>query len=273
MSRLHSLWMRFASMVVVLFLCGGHGAWAGTTCSDAPPKPESIQKAFQAAFKLHQKLEAAQPQIALVARVGQDLSKYGVRYSHIAFVRKDAASNQWRTVHLLNACNSNQSALWFEGLANFFLDDLHAYESLLIIPSPAAQAKLLPLVNDENAIKAMHQPLYNMVAYPFAEKYQNSNQWALELLAQALSQQAAFVSPITNRKQAQQWLKLTNYEPTTMKLGAMTRLGARMFKANVAFDDHPNERRFVDLIDTVTVESMAAYIKRVDLGSAEEVIR
>jgi hypothetical protein len=119
----------------------------------------------------------------------------------------------------------------------------------------------------------MHQPLYNMVAYPFSEKYQNSNQWALELFAQALSQQAAFVTPITNRKQAQQWLKLTNYEPTTMKLGAMTRLGARMFKANVAFDDHPNERRFADLIDTITVESMAAYIRKMDAGSSAEVIR
>lgn len=258
---------------LAMLLGGLHSAFAGTACTDTPPKPESIQQAFQAAYKLHQKLEVVQPQIALVARVGQDLSKYGVRYSHIAFVRKDTASNQWRTVHLLNACNSNQSALWHEGLANFFLDDLHAYEALLVIPSPAVQAKLLAVVNDESAIKAMHQPLYNMVAYPFSEKYQNSNQWALELLAQAISQQVAFVSPITNRKQAQQWLKLTNYEPTTMKLGAMTRLGARMFKANVAFDDHPNERRFADLIDTVTVESMTAYIRKVDAGSSDEVVR
>ena len=46
-----------------------------------------------------------------------------------------------------------------------------------------------------------------------------------------------------------------------------------MFKANVAFDDHPDERRFADLIDTVTVESMANYIKRVDPSSTTEVVR
>jgi hypothetical protein len=46
-----------------------------------------------------------------------------------------------------------------------------------------------------------------------------------------------------------------------------------MFKANVAFDDHPDSRRFADLIDTVTVESMANYIKRVDAGSTTEVVR
>jgi hypothetical protein len=264
--------MKILFGILLACLMSDH-AFAGSACSDASPMPESIQKAFQAGYKTHQRLEQLQPKVALIGRVGQDLSKYGLRYSHIAFVKKDSESGQWRLIHELNTCGTNQSALWHEGLANFFLDDLHAYEALLVIPSPAVQAKLLAIVNDESAIKAMHQPLYNMVAYPFSEKYQNSNQWALELLAQALSQQAAFVSPITNRKQAQQWLKLTNYEPTTMKLGPMTRLGARMFKANVAFDDHPNERRFADLIDTVTVESMAAYIRKVDAGSSAEVIR
>jgi hypothetical protein len=119
----------------------------------------------------------------------------------------------------------------------------------------------------------MHQPMYNMLAYPFSEKYQNSNQWPLELLTEALSQQAGINPPITTRKQAQQWLKLTNYEPSTLKLSAFTRLGARMFKANVAFDDHPDERRFADLIDTVTVDSLANYIKRVDPSSTTEVVR
>ncbi|XLM22221.1 DUF2145 domain-containing protein, partial [Chromobacterium piscinae] len=32
--------------------------------------------------------------------------------------------------------------------------------------------------------------------------------------------------------------------------------GGRMFKANVAFDDHPNELRFADRIQTVSVDSI-----------------
>jgi hypothetical protein len=259
-----------ASVVCLLALTPAH---SGTACSDAKPQPESIQKAFRAAYKIHQKLESNRPQIALIARVGQDLSKYAIRYSHIAFVIKDNSSAQWRTIHLLNACNSKQSALWKEGLANFFLDDLHSYDALLITPSPALQNKLQALVRSDSAIKAMHNSNYNMVAYPFSEKYQNSNQWVLELLAQAMAQQSNFATPITNRGQAQQWLQLTQYAPTTMKIGTMTRLGARMFKANVAFDDHPNERRYADLIDTVTVESVAAYIRRLDPQSEEEVIK
>ncbi len=258
-----------------LVLCAGlaGSALAGTACSDAPPKPASVQQAFQAAYRMHQRLEVLQPRIALIGRVGQDLSKYGLRYSHIAFVQKDAASGQWRTTHLLNACNSNQSALWQEGLANFFLDDLFAYEALLIIPSAAIQEKLQAIVGNNERIKSMHQPLYNMLAYPFSEKYENSNQWALELFAMALSQQAGINPPVTTRQQAQQWLKLTNYVPSTLKLNALTRLGARVFKANVTFDDHPDARRFADLIDTVTVESIATYIKQVDGASTSEVIR
>ena len=258
---------------LALCACLAGTAMAGTACSDAPPKPASIQQAFEAGYRVHQRLEQLQPKIALIGRVGQDLSKYGLRYSHIALIQKDEASGQWRTTHLLNGCNSNQSALWQEGLANFFLDDLVAYEALLVIPSPAIQEKLQTIVGSRDTIKSMHQPLYNMVAYPFSDKYQNSNQWALELLTMALSQQAGISTPITTRQQAQQWLKLTNYEPSTLKLNAFTRLGARMFKANVAFDDHPDARRFADLIDTVTVESIASYIKRVDPSSTSEVVR
>ena len=265
-------WIRIAATLAVCLGLAGT-ALAGTPCSDKQPQPASIQQAFQAAYRVHQRLETLQPRIALLGRVGQDLSQYGLRYSHIAFVMKDLASGQWRVTHLLNACNSNHSDLWQEGLANFFLDDLHAYEALLIVPSAALQEKLQVLVGQSDATRGMHQPLYNMVAYPFADKYQNSNQWALELLAAGLAQQAGINPPIANRQQAQQWLKLTGFEPSTLKLTAFKRLGARMFKANVAFDDHPSERRFSDQIDTVTVESMARYIQRVDAASTSEVIR
>jgi hypothetical protein len=170
---------------------------------------------------------------------------------------------------MLNSCGTNSSALWQEGLANFFLDDLHAYDALLVIPSPAMQDRLVSTLGNHTLIRNLHQPLYNMLAYPFSKQYQNSNQWVLEVMTAALSQQAAIVS----REQAQQWLKLTDYKPSTLKLGAFTRLGARVFRANVAFDDHPNERRFADQIDTVTVESIAEYLKRMDSGLSSLVIR
>jgi hypothetical protein len=107
---------------------------------------------------------------------------------------------------------------------------------------------------------SLYQPQYNMVSYPWATKYQNSNQWLLEVLA------AAWAPPGTvfNRQQAQAWLKQSGYQPTLLRLGPLERLGGRMFRANIAFDDHPNELRFSDQIYTVTVESIVELARRLD---------
>lgn len=247
-----------------------HGAaFAGQTCSETPPRPDSVRMAFSSASALSAALDQAQPEVALVARVGQDLSKYGLRYSHVAFVLKDPAAGQWRTMHLLNACGTADSAIWKEGLANFFLDDLFSYESLLIIPSPEAQHKILVTLSDRSRYLSLFTPHYNMLAYPFSSRYENSNQWVLELLTKAYADSNM---QIDSRDKSQQWLKLMGYEPTTLALGPMTRLGGRMFRANIAFDDHPNERRFADKIDTVTVVSMTQFLKKIDPATTLTVV-
>jgi len=58
-----------------------------------------------------------------------------------------------------------------------------------------------------------------------------------------------------------------------LKLGPLTRLGARASAANVAFDDHPNEKRFADRIETVTVDSVFEWLQRAGLGSAPVILR
>ncbi|MFJ2990969.1 DUF2145 domain-containing protein [Collimonas sp. NPDC087041] len=250
---------RFSCSIALGFALHG-AAFAGQACSDTPPRPDSVRMAFNSASDLAAELDKEQPQVALLARVGQDLSKYGLRYSHIAFVLKDPASGNWRTMHLLNECGTAHSAIWKEGLANFFLDDLFSYDSLLIIPSAAGQQKILSKLQDPAQYLALFTPDYNMLAYPFATRYENSNQWVLELLTVMYADNLK----IDSREKAQQWLKLMGYEPTTLKLGPMTRLGGRMFRANVAFDDHPNERRFADKIDIVTVVSMTQFMQKID---------
>lgn len=259
--------LRLAFSAVVLML-GLQGAIAGQTCADTPLHPRYVRSAFDAAHALSRTLDAAQPQVALVARVGQDLSKYGLRHSHLGFVLKDPSSGQWRVMHLLNACGTADAAIWREGLANFFLDDLFSYESLVIIPSIESQQKLLSKLADPAQYLALFTPHYNMLAYPFATRYENSNQWALELLAKAYADKF----DIDTREKSQQWLKLMGYEPTTLDLGPMTRLGGRMFRANVAFDDHPDDRRYAGKIDVVTVVSMTRFIRKIDPATTLKVV-
>jgi hypothetical protein len=76
----------------------------------------------------------------------------------------------------------------------------------------------------------------------------------------------------TDRERAQAWLKLHDDTPTTLKFGPLTRLGARATSAHIAFDDHPNGRRFSDRIDTVTVDSVFAWLPAAGLGRAAVVV-
>ncbi len=50
-------------------------------------------------------------------------------------------------------------------------------------------------------------------------------------------------------------------------IGALTRLRARAGSANVAFDDHPNEKRFANRIETVTVDSVLDWLARSGLAT------
>ncbi|HTJ96620.1 MAG TPA: DUF2145 domain-containing protein [Rhodocyclaceae bacterium] len=260
--------LKFLTVGLVLAAQIFSGAtFAGTACEDKPPTPDSLRKGLNLALKTRNALDASQAQVALIARVGQNLSQYGLRYSHVGIAWRDHPEGPWLVVHLLNECGTATSNLYDQGLGNFFNDDLFAWEAKIIIPSPAAQAKLARALADVR-IERLHEAAYNMLAYPYSTKYQNSNQWVLEMLNEGYLEQ-----PVTNRELAQAWIKLNRYEPSRLTLLPLTRLGARMFRANIAFDDHPDELRFSNRIDTVTVESIDKFISTIDPLSHSTVVR
>jgi len=249
----------FASLALAGLLCGG-AARAGTACEEKNPDAGAFMKGMSLAQRTQAVLENSGAQVVLIARVGQDLSKYGLRYSHMAYAWRDHPRGRWSVVHELNQCGTAESALFDEGLGNFF-QDMHAYETRIVVPSPEVQQRLAAMLASPTPLR-MHSGHYNMLAYPYATTYQNSNQWLLESWAAAMSD-----FPVTDRAQAQAWLKLANYRPITLDISAMTRLGGRMFRANIAFDDQPFDRRMAGHIDTVTVESVVRFVHQVDRGS------
>ena len=115
----------------------------------------------------------------------------------------------------------------------------------------------------------MHEAHYNVVAYPFSTRYQNSNQWVLELMATVMADDPL----VADRETAQSWLKAHGYVPTTLAVPALTRLGADLFRANVAFDDHPFDRRMAGAIDAVTVESVVTFVRARLPGTDVRVLR
>ena len=244
-------------LLLILALATGL-AQAGTPCEPKKTDAADFIKAMMLAQRTLAALDKSGAQVALIARVGQDLSKYGLRYSHMGYAWRDHPQGRWLVVHELNQCGTAKSALFDEGLGNFFLDDMFAYETRIVVPGPAAQARIAAMLASTTPLR-LHDPRYNMLSFPYSTSYQNSNQWLLETYAASLSDM-----PIDGRAQAQAWPKLADYRPITIEISAMTRLGARMFRANVSFDDQPFERRMAGRIDTVTVDSVVRFVHQRD---------
>ncbi len=237
-------------------------AQAGNSCEEHALTKRSLDEAMSTALSVQAALEASGSEVVLVGRQGQDLSQYHLKYSHLGMAFRAAPGQPWRVYELLNQCGTAGSDLWSDGLANFFLDDPFTLDAILLVPPEKLRARLAEALRTPAQLRSFHNDRYNMVAYPFSTKYQNSNQWVLELLAAAESNDVR----IRNREQAQAWLKMAGYQPTEMHIGPLTRLGGRMFKANVAFDDHPSALRFSDRINAVTVDSITAFLRQRDEG-------
>lgn len=260
----------FALLAALVLATTAH---AGRSCEARKLTPQALQNGLALAERTHRALEAEHARsgarVVLLARAGQDLGRWNLRYSHVGWAYRAEQEGQpaWRVVHKLNHCGSAEAAIYRQGLGEFFLDDLWRFEAAWAVPSSQVQEGLLPLLRDDRRAAAMHQRAYSLVSYPWALKYQQSNQWAIETLAAAMEPQA------TSRERAQAWLRFKGYEPAVLHIRPLTRLGGRVSAANVAFDDHPNEKRFSDRIETVSADSVFAWLWRSGLAGEPVTIR
>ncbi|MCW5575216.1 MAG: DUF2145 domain-containing protein [Burkholderiales bacterium] len=256
-------WMR--RMILALLLGLPAAAPAETRCEPRPIEAKALRGGLDLALKTREALQRSGASVALLARAGQDVSRHGLRYTHMGIVSRDAVSGHWQVTHLLNECGTAHSSLYQEGLGNFFMDDLYAFETLMVIPGEDMQRML------QEALKAglhvsLHNAAYSTIAYPFSTRYQNCNQWVLELVAAV----AATPGTVQDRASAQQWLSRSAYRPTQIRIPAGQRLGARLFAANVRFDDHPPGA--IGRYEVVSVESVVSFLRDARLTTGEEVL-
>ena len=255
-----------AAALLALALAPAH---AGRDCEARLPDAHSVQLGMELAERTAQALDASGAQVVVLARAGQDLSKYQLRWSHLGFAYRegDGPGALWRVVHKLNQCGSARADLYRQGLGEFFMDDPYDYVAGIAVLTPEVQAALLPVLRSNAQVARLHTADYNMVAYPWSWRYQQSNQWAIETLAYAQEPGAS------NRPRAQAWLRFKGYEPTVLRISPLVRLGARMTAANVAFDDHPDAKRYRDRIETVTADSVFDWLARAGLAQPLQVLR
>lgn len=260
--------MLAAAALGVTLLASG-AVHAGRSCEQKKPSLQTIERGLTLAERTLSALDASGHKVVVLARAGQDLTKYGVRYSHLGFAYRQPdgkGGHVWRVLHKLNHCGTSVAAIYRQGLGQFFLDDLWRYEAAFAPLAPEVQESLLAALQDHRQSVHVHQKPYSIVSYVWGSKYQQSNQWAIETLA------ATMAPSIASRAQAQAWLQFRDFRPASLKLGPLTRLGGRITAANVAFDDHPFEKRFSDRIETVTVDAVFSWLARSGLGGAAVVV-
>lgn len=255
---------RTASLLLatLLLLLPAAPALAAPTCLQHHPSPAALAAMFDVAQVTGETLDALDNvDVAILARGGQDLSRYGLRHSHLAFAVREE-NGRWRALHLLNHCKSPTSALFREGLGNF-IGETGTHTDLRVgIPTPELRAALKALLTlPAIQARALHEPRYSVVAYPFSDEYQNSNQWVLEVLAAAMAQ-TSDGTLLIKRAQAQAWLKEQQFQPSTLHIGLGKRVGARFFAANAATTDHPASERISGNYSVVTVESVFAFMQQ-----------
>jgi hypothetical protein len=242
-------------LLLAFLLACSAAVHAGQQCEDKPLAVDEVRQSLDLAERSLKELDASGAQVAIVARAGQNLSRYGVRYSHAGLAWRDHPAGRWVVVHLLNECGSARSALYNDGLGSFFLTDLYQFSAEIIYPPAPVQQQLAQLLASRKPLQ-LHTSSYNMLAYAFSTRYQNSNQWLLELLAAASAP-----GQVETREDAQRWLRKAGFVPGRVHIDAATRLGARMFRANVAFDDHPFGQRMAGEIDTITVDAVERFLR------------
>jgi hypothetical protein len=255
----------------VAALAAAPAAHAGRTCEEGKATTQQLAAGMELAARTAKQLDASGAKVVVLARAGQDLSKYGLRWSHLGLAYKDEAANNgqgaWRIVHKLNACGTDRADIFRQGLGEFFNDRPFRYEAAFMPLTPELQARVLPVLLDNSAVARLHTQRYSMVAYAYGTRYQQSNQWALETLAMAVDPANA------SRSQAQAWIRDQGYRPGVLHIDTFTRLGARLTRANIEFDDHPTGDRFAGRIATVTVDSVFDWVSRTQRGGPMQTVR
>lgn len=252
----HGLW---------LFALPAHKALAGQNCVQTPLSGEQLIAAAATASDVQDTLINANRPVALLARVGNDLSKHGLYFSHVAVVLQSHESGTWRVWHLLNTCGTDDAGLFVDGLFDYYARHLTSQNTKLILLAPAVETELLQVFASGQAVR-LFQPHYNVIAPPGKLRSQNSTAYIVELLA------AAEQGDVSRDREAIWQTLKPAFEPDVLKIAYSKRIMGGLFSANADFSDHPVATRLRGEYPVVTVHAIMRYLDQRGLATKAFVI-
>ncbi|WP_322403991.1 DUF2145 domain-containing protein [Massilia luteola] len=228
-------------VAAALLLFASAGAWAGipTFCDRADKVTAADQdRVLRFAAAVKDELARSGSSIALVARAGLDLSRFGLLYSHAGIALQDNQGGPWVVRQLYYACDESRPRLFDQGMSGFVLGaDAPTHGHVALLFPPAADSALLERAAlDKPLALALLGDSYSANAYAFGTRYQNCNQWVAELLAFAWGHLAESGAP---RARAQAWLRAQGYAAKPVKIPSHWTMFAGQFVPLVHVGDHP----------------------------------
>lgn len=209
-----------------------------------PLTAEQKDKLFRFGAVIKNELEASGSSVALIARSGLDLGRFGARYSHAGLSLQAGLSTPWAVRQLYYACDEHRPRVFDQGIGGFLLglnDPTLGYISIVFVPRAQAEALQRRVLDNRQALQLLGAT-YSANAYAFGLHYQNCNQWVAEMLAAAWGGFGDAQDDSQDlRPQAQAWLKEQGYRPSVFELGWRPLLWLASFSPWLHEDDHPDD--------------------------------
>ncbi len=209
---------------------------------------------------VRRELDVSGARVALVARSGLNLARWGIRYSHGGISLKGSANAPWSVRQLYFACDEGRSRLFDQGLPGFMLgtdDPSLGYLSIVLLPEGAQAALEREALNDARAL-ALLGGTYSANAHAWGTRFQNCNQWLAELLASAWGGDG---STAPTRLKSQQWLAAHRYEPAAVDVGSHLWMLTSHFMPWLHAQDHPQDDLFALRYRVSLPQSIEAFVR------------
>lgn len=206
----------------------------------APMTARQQDRLLRFAALIKQELDRSGETVALVARSGLDLGRFGLRYSHAGVSLKASGNAPWSVRQLYYACDEQRPRLYDQGLSGFLFgtDDPAVGYVSIVFPGGTAAASLERTALDNPRALRLLAAAYSANAHPSSLRYQNCNQWVAELLATAWGD---LDDASDLRDRAQHWLASRGYEPAPVDVGSRWLMLAASFMPLIHLDDHPRD--------------------------------
>ncbi len=240
------------------------GSAAGGSDRDAGPAPLiDLVDAADFAKQIERDLAARGARVAIVFRAGRARSDMpdGIRYTHGAFwVYSTVTTEDGRQVpgyavyNLYSGADDDPLQSYLHQDFPFdFTAPMAVAEAGIIVPSPEMQRRILTIMGSPD-YNRLHQPDYSLISNPHDLRYQNCNEFMLNVVAAAAWE--------TNDR-AQIAANLSaHFDPTPIATNVFERVFAPWADSRLRTADHRGG------IHTTTFASMGAFMEEFALADA-----